>query len=129
LKLTKTQKNFRKQIAKFNYRTSIYDNLRAGNPFQTSEHNYNESNGIATASLVFGIVGLILGLAPFVGWLTFPLWILAIIFGMIGRRKYNGRSAATAGLVIGLITIIYKVGFLILLSSAAQAIQNNIPKH
>jgi hypothetical protein len=55
------------------------------------------SNGMATASLVLGILGFLLPI----------LSILALIFGGIGISKANqgapGKGLATAGLVLGIV--------------------------
>lgn len=74
-----------------------------------------DSNGMATAALVMGIVGLVIGIIPFIGWFMFPLWILAIIFGFIGRQNPIKKGFATTGLILGSITIGYKFGFWIVL--------------
>lgn len=58
----------------------------------------NNSNGMATASMVLGIVGM------FIPGITS---ILAIIFGGVGISKANkgaeGKGKAVAGLVLGII--------------------------
>jgi hypothetical protein len=67
------------------------------------------SNGMAIASLVCGIVGLVV------------LWVvlspLAIIFGGIGLSRANrgasGRGMAIAGIVLGIVGL---VGYLILVA-------------
>ena len=48
------------------------------------------SNGLAVTALVLGIVALVLSWIPF---LPYPLAILAIVFGVIGRNKPTGRGA------------------------------------
>jgi Domain of unknown function (DUF4190) len=58
-----------------------------------------ESNGLATAALVCGIVGLFI--------FEFVLGPLAIIFGAIGLSKANrgaaGRAMALWGLILGIV--------------------------
>lgn len=60
------------------------------------------TNGLAVASLVLGIVGIIL-------CVLFIPWILAIIFGAIAIKQcnadptYTGKGLAIAGLVCGLV--------------------------
>ena len=78
-----------------------------------------ESNGLAVASLVLGIVGLVIGLVPFIGWFMLPAWILAVIFGFIGRNKQVQKGLATTGLVLGIVTIVYKFGFWIFVGVGA----------
>lgn len=57
------------------------------------------STGLATASLVLGIIGLIVWLLPLLG---FPVNILGVIFGVLGRRSVKN-GTATAGLVCSII--------------------------
>ncbi len=54
------------------------------------------------ASLVVGIIGLIVSIIPFIGEYALPLTITALILGALGRRKTTN-GLATAGLVLGLI--------------------------
>ena len=76
--------------------------------------------GSATASLVLGIIGLILFIIlwccswiPFAGYfmiLPLVLSIVGIVTGISGRKAIplgqSGRSMATAGMVISIITLI-----------------------
>ena len=74
----------------------------------------SRTNGMAVASLVLGIVGIVL-------CVFFVPWVLAIVFGVIGIRQcnadpsYTGRGMAIAGLVLGLVSaalivLIFSVG-------------------
>lgn len=74
-----------------------------------------DTNAIATAALVLGIIGLVIGIIPFIGWFMLPLWILAIVFGYLGRKKTIKQGLATTGMVLGIITFVYKFGFWIIL--------------
>ena len=64
-------------------------------------------NGMATAALVLGIVGIVLTFIPlFIGYFLGGLPdILAVIFGIVGIVKSGptgvGRGAAVTGLVLG----------------------------
>jgi Domain of unknown function (DUF4190) len=66
------------------------------------------TNGLATAAMVTGCAGLALGVILLFP-LSFPLGILAIVFGAIGlrrsRRLGRGRPQAITGLVLGPLTI------------------------
>ncbi|KRG11138.1 hypothetical protein [Lederbergia galactosidilytica] len=81
-----------------------------------------ESNGLATAAMVLGIIGIILGVIPFVGWFMLPLWLLAIIFGFIGMRNPIKKGFAITGIILGTLTFVYKIGFwvILLITSAAS---------
>lgn len=59
------------------------------------------ANGMATASLIFGIIGVPLGFC----FLGIPC-VLALIFGIVGivqttRRGQRGRGIAIAGTILG----------------------------
>ena len=72
-------------------------------PFGTPPPAPNgRTNGLAVASMVLGIVGIIL-------CVLFIPWILAIVFGLIAIKQcnedpsYTGKGMAIAGLVLGLV--------------------------
>lgn len=65
-------------------------------------------NGLGTAGLVLGIVGIVLAWVPIGGLI---LGILATVFGAVGlhRARKGGasnRGVAIAGLVLGIATIV-----------------------
>lgn len=45
-----------------------------------------------------------------------PVWILAVVFGLIGMRKKFKRGTAVAGLILGLLGAGYKPGFWLFLA-------------
>ena len=63
--------------------------------------NNTESKGLSIASMVLGIVSLVLSCIVYI---SVPCAILAIIFGIIGMKK-GGKGMGIAGLVLGIITI------------------------
>ena len=70
-------------------------------------------NGFAIASMVLGILSVILFCYPMI---AVPSAILAIIFGMVGRRRSqwgaSGGGMATVGLLCGLFNIsVFLLGF------------------
>ncbi len=86
----------------------------------------DRTSGFAVASLVLGILSLLMGWIPAVGWIII---VLAIIFGIVGivqtREKHvHGRAMAIAGIilaVVALIIIILFVGALLALIGAPAA--------
>jgi hypothetical protein len=64
---------------------------------------------MGVASLVLGIIGLIISLIPFLGQYALVLTIFAVVLGALGRRSLQGKGQgqgkglATAGLALGLI--------------------------
>lgn len=60
-----------------------------------------EKKGLSIASMVLGIVGLV---CCCFWYIAIPCSILAIIFGILGKKK-GGKGMAIAGLVLGIIAI------------------------
>jgi hypothetical protein len=54
-------------------------------------------NGLGTAALVLGIVGLVLFWTVVLG---FVLGVLALVFGIIGRKRANRREATNGGMAL-----------------------------
>ena len=77
---------------------------------QPANEAKEESKGMSVAALVLGIVSLVL---ICIWYISIPSAILAIIFGIIGRKK-GARGMGTAGLVLGIITIVFIVIFYLL---------------
>lgn len=65
----------------------------------------NQSNGMAIAALICGILGIVGSFIPVVQYFTFVLAILGIVFGVKARKaaSEDKRGLATAGLVLGII--------------------------
>jgi hypothetical protein len=82
------------------------------------------SSGLATAALVFGILGLICFWVPFGDVLFAALAVLFAILGMGQTRggAYAGHGKAVAGLVMGIIGLIPAIIVISLLLTAAAFI-------
>ncbi len=84
-------------------------------PIDLNSNNNNEkgTNGMASASLILGILSLI---PLFYIFVSPVLGILALIFGIISRKKGNetDKKRATAGIICGIIGIILSVIAMIL---------------
>jgi len=60
-----------------------------------------ESKGMSIASMVLGIVSVVLCC---IAYISIPCAILALIFGFVGKKK-GGKGMAIAGIVLGIIAI------------------------
>ncbi|MDO5845837.1 MAG: hypothetical protein Q4Q04_02825 [Methanocorpusculum sp.] len=78
-----------------------------------SENGFNEEkNGLSIASLVLGIIGLLLSCVPIIGPAAA---ILAIIFGGISlHNKEGSEGMSIAGLVLGILALLGWVILIIL---------------
>jgi len=61
----------------------------------------NGGKGLSIAAMVLGIVAVVLCC---IWYLSIPCAILAIIFGIIGKKR-DGKGMAIAGLVLGIVAI------------------------
>ncbi len=59
----------------------------------------------ARAGLVTGVIGVLSVAAPWTG-LPFVLGPAAIVFGLLGRARAEGRGAATTAVVLGLLATV-----------------------
>ncbi|PXV58475.1 hypothetical protein CLV62_14626 [Dysgonomonas alginatilytica] len=80
--------------------------------FYIQQQEARQTNGIGTAGFVLALIALFLSWIPFLSWL---LWVLGLIFSIVGVFK-QPRGLAIAGLVISLLCVI-----LILLVAGAIA--------
>jgi hypothetical protein len=67
-------------------------------------------DGKATAGMVLGIIGLVFAWIPF---LDVPVWILALIFSLLGRsdarKGARGAGKAKAGLILSIVAAVLSV--------------------
>lgn len=80
---------------------------------------------MGVASLVLGIVGLILSFIPCVGWIALALTIPGVILGAIGisaaKKSGQGKGISVAGLVCSLLATIFAVVWMLLIAGATSA--------
>ena len=85
-------------------------------------------NGFGVTALILGICAFVLGLIPFVGFASWFLGLLAVIFGGIGvTRKFRPKRSSIAGLVIGAISIITSLALAFMYTASfAAAVSSSI---
>ena len=93
--------------------------------------NSNDGSGASLASLILGVLGLVGGFIPIVRYFTLICAILAIVFGVSGKKQsravYGTASGmATAGVVLGIISIALTVLLIIITAIAGAAIASVI---
>jgi hypothetical protein len=98
-------------------------------------------NGLGTAALVLGIIGILFAVIPFLFWIGTVLGLLALILGIVGlgrakRGEATNKGTATAGTVLGLLALIVSVIIGIVTVMAVdeavdelnKAVENTAPK-
>jgi hypothetical protein len=76
-------------------------------------------SSLATAGLVCGIVGACIGLIPILGIFALPLGILAIIFGIVARKRRKG--FAYTALATGVLALVLSICGMVIVSNAVNS--------
>ncbi len=76
-----------------------------------------ESKGLSIASLVLGLIGLLVA--------AIPCGTLAIIFGLMGKKK-GGAGMATAGFILGIADVAFGIIYAIITMFATSAMLMNL---
>jgi len=89
-----------------------------------------KNSGFAIASMVLGIIGIVFGIIPGLALAGIICGIIAIILGIVGKNtidnsngQLTGRGMATAGLVLGIITVGLDILFWIACASCIGALR------
>lgn len=90
-----------------------------------------QTNGMATASLVLGIIGVVFGLVPLTAFIALICGLLAVIFGFVGRKnaKKNGvgkKTMATWGLVLGAVAFALGVAGVVIVDDALNELEREL---
>jgi len=102
-------------------------------PPGTHQHSHQQpgrypqpSNRVATASMILGIVAICIGWMPFVVALGLLAAVLALVFGIVGRRQAaagaTGAGFARTGLITGAIGLLVCVGGVVFSVSLLRAV-------
>lgn len=78
-------------------------------PGNTPHQAPPQSKGLAVASMVIGIVAIVLSFIPVIGFISFILGPIAVILGIVAIVKKRGKGQAIAGIITG------ALGFIIVL--------------
>jgi hypothetical protein len=65
----------------------------------------NQKSGLVVASLVLGIIGVVLSLIPIINNLSFVLGAIGLILGIIGIAKHNKKGLGIAGIILCAVAI------------------------
>ncbi|WP_411075493.1 DUF4190 domain-containing protein [Streptomyces sp. cmx-4-7] len=85
-------------------------------------------NGLGTAALILGIIGMLSGIVPLLFWLAGILGLIALILGFVGkgrvkRGEANNKGVALTGALLGLAALILSVvGAVITFTAVSDAV-------
>lgn len=90
-----------------------------------------QSNGLAIAALILGIIALLGSLVPIVGWFMWPFALAAIGLGLAGMSRAGkidgtGKGMALGGLITGVLAVVAAIAWTVILVVAADDVDNDI---
>lgn len=89
-------------------------------------------NGMAVASLVLGIIGVVFGLVPLTGFIAVICGLLATVFGWVGRKnakkdpQVGRKTMATWGLVLGVIALALGIWGIVIVGDAINDLEQEL---
>lgn len=88
-------------------------------------------NGLGIAALCCGLVGILVGLIPFMFLGAGALGILSIVFGAVGirrvgRKEASNRGMAIAGLITGLAAFAMSIWGMVIVFSGMNQLSHDI---
>ena len=96
------------------YCYNYFENIKGGVFMDENiqqQNNNNESKGMAIASMVLGILGLVFWCVPI---LNLILAVLALIFGIVIKKKKSaGKGMGIAGFVCGILGTLWGIYYII----------------
>lgn len=87
-----------------------------------------KKSGLATASLVLGIVGVCTSFIPIVNNASFIMGVLSIIFGIISFIKKASKGKVISGIVLGIMAICITLSMQQAVSDTLDAISDDLDK-
>lgn len=111
---TQTQNGYRPQYSAQQVNYPPQNTYYPQNQYAPQYQNYSQvpSSGKATASLVLGIISLVLSWIAFANVLSIICGIIGVVLGAGARKElppYGGRGTATAGMVCSIIALVISV--------------------
>ena len=120
-----SQQQYNQQMQQYNpqYNQPPYQQPPMYQNFQPNVQPVAQNNGMATASLILGIIANVC--------CGFPVGIVALILGIIGLSKSktmcgNGKGMAIAGIILGAVSIVWGIAAMVIYSVYGYAIFQTI---
>ena len=98
--------------------SEMYDDSNGGSMYQEPQNN--ESKGLAIASMVLGIVSLVLSCVLW--YVSIPAAIVGIVLGVMHNKKNGKCGMSIAGIVCSIISLVLIVLVLVLAAVGLAAL-------
>lgn len=85
-----------------------------------------QSNGMAVASLVLGILSILFVWIPFIGLVSWILAPIGLVLGLVALNKPFGKGMAIAGSICSGIGLLGCIGWVVLIGAAAAAASSGV---
>lgn len=87
-----------------------------------------KKNGLATAGLVLGIIGICTSFIPVINNVSFILGLIGTIFGIVALIKKASKGQAIAGIILCILTIIITINYQKTLSDSLNTWSQDLDK-
>jgi hypothetical protein len=92
-------------------------------------------NGVAVGAMVCGIVGVVFGLIPILGIPALALGLVALVLGVVGRRrvkrdpKVGHKGLATAGVILGIAASGLGIAGIVIVTNSVNHLDHQLSSH
>lgn len=94
----------------YTYNNGSYQNIPGGNGYGTPQNMDGGSTGLAIASMILGIVALLVGCCAVYKVVTILCAVFSIVFGVLSMQKGpQGKGMAIAGIVCSIIALVVQI--------------------
>ena len=85
-----------------------------------------QQRGFGIASMVVGIISLLLAFIPFIGFVSFLLGLVAIGLGIFAVVKWRGRGQGIAGIITGAVSLIVALVVTLIASAFVSILEEEL---
>ena len=89
-----------------------------------AENTEAKKSGLGTAGMVLGIIAICFSVIPIINYFSVVLGVLATIFSAVALIKKTSKGQAIAGLVLGIVSVIFVVQSYVALKEAVNTVSS-----
>ena len=90
---------------------------------------HGETNGMALAAMITGVVGFVLAFIPLVGLLSWIICPAAVILGFLAIGKPVGKGMAITGIITGILGFLVCIAWVVLVAAIGTAATGAAEEH